>query len=65
MKTPITVRLENGLLAKMRQAARDENRTLTNFVETLLVQRLKSDPPSERASSRSVNPRKGKTANVA
>lgn len=34
------MRIEAELLAKMRQLAREENRTLTNFVETVLRQRL-------------------------
>ena len=36
MKTPITVRIEADLLEQVRQHARSENRTLTNFIETLL-----------------------------
>ncbi|MGZ3273045.1 MAG: hypothetical protein ACXU82_09290 [Caulobacteraceae bacterium] len=38
MKQVVTFRLDPGLLAKARHSARQENRTLTNFVETLLKQ---------------------------
>ena len=40
MKTPITVRIEAELLDAARRCAREENRTLTNFIETLLRQRV-------------------------
>lgn len=36
MKTPITVRIEADLLEAVRVHARQENRTLTNFIETVL-----------------------------
>ena len=36
MKKPITVRIEERLLGEARQRARDENRSLTNYIETLL-----------------------------
>ncbi|MBI0539469.1 hypothetical protein D9599_28540 [Roseomonas sp. KE2513] len=50
IKTPITVRIETGLLAEMRQRAREENRTLTNFIETVLRQRISGPPPHSPAS---------------
>jgi hypothetical protein len=40
MKTPITVRIEARLLAEARQCAREENRSLTNFIETLFRERI-------------------------
>ena len=40
IKTPVTVRIEAGLLAELRLLAREENRTLTNLIETVLQQRL-------------------------
>ena len=40
MKTPITVRVDSELLADARRCAREENRTLTNFIETVLRQRV-------------------------
>ena len=40
MKTAITVRIEAVLLSEARRCARLENRTLTNFIETLLQRRV-------------------------
>lgn len=40
MKTPITVRVESGLLDAARRCAAVENRTLTNFIETVLRRRI-------------------------
>ena len=40
MKTPITVRIEAELLEEARRCARQENRTLTNFIETVLRHRV-------------------------
>lgn len=37
-KTAITIRVEAALLAAARQRAEAENRTLTNYIETLLKQ---------------------------
>jgi len=55
MRTPITVRVEAGLLAAARRGATQENRTLTNFIETALRCRMQEtglgDPPSRRRSS--------------
>lgn len=45
MKQVVTFRLDPGLLAKARHSAQRENRTLTNFVETLLKQAV-DDPAS-------------------
>jgi len=39
-KKPITIRVEPALLAAVRRGAQDENRTLTNFIETILRQHL-------------------------
>ena len=36
MKQPITVRLDSEMLATARILAKEENRTLTNFLETAL-----------------------------
>jgi hypothetical protein len=44
MKTPITVRVDPVLLAATRRRARQENRTLTNFIETVLKDRLGPAP---------------------
>jgi hypothetical protein len=42
MKQPITIRLDPELLANARMRAKEENRTLTNFLETVLKERFKS-----------------------
>ena len=40
LKTAITVRVDAALLIETRRCARLENRTLTNFIETLLQRRV-------------------------
>jgi len=40
LKTAITVRVDADLLIEARRCARLENRTLTNFIETLLQRRV-------------------------
>ena len=40
LKTAITVRVDAALLIEARRCARLENRTLTNFIETLLQRRV-------------------------
>ena len=40
MKTAITVRVDTALLVETRRCARLENRTLTNYIETLLQRRI-------------------------
>lgn len=40
MKTAITVRVDAALLIEAQRCARLENRTLTNFIETLLQRRI-------------------------
>jgi hypothetical protein len=42
MKQPITIRLDPELLANARMRAKEENRTLTNFLETALKERFKA-----------------------
>jgi hypothetical protein len=39
-KTPVTVRLNPDLLAEVRQSAASDNRSLTNFIETALRERI-------------------------
>lgn len=41
MKKPVTFRIDQELLDKARKSAQAENRTLTNFIETLLKMRVK------------------------
>jgi hypothetical protein len=40
MKHPVTLRIDPELLAASRRCAAVENRTLTNFVETVLKQHI-------------------------
>jgi len=47
MKKPVTMRIDPDLLAKAQEAARRDNRSLTNLVETILKQHVeKSDTGS-------------------
>lgn len=46
MKKPVTFRIDQELLDKARKTAQAENRTLTNFVETLLKRRVEPRVPS-------------------
>jgi hypothetical protein len=56
MKQPITIRLDPDLLATARIRAKEENRTLTNFLETALKERFGaagiSRPSSQSADGR-------------
>jgi hypothetical protein len=47
MKQAITVRIDPQLLADARALAKQENRTLTNFLETALKERVGSAGPSQ------------------
>lgn len=42
IKIPITVRIHPDLLARVRGRAKQDNRTLTNFIETALQERVRS-----------------------
>jgi hypothetical protein len=57
MKQPITIRLDPELLANARLHAKQENRTLTNFLETALKERFDA-PAVLRNSKRSSGGRK-------
>ncbi|WP_206667638.1 hypothetical protein [Muricoccus nepalensis] len=67
----MTVRIEAGLLEELRQLAREENRTLTNLIETVLRQRLAGAVPSSSASeakavpARTAKRKKDKPTNAA
>jgi hypothetical protein len=50
LKTPVTVRLNPDLLAEVRQSAARDNRSLTNFIETALRERINDVSRSQRAS---------------
>ena len=71
IKTPVTVRIEAGLLAELRQLAREENRTLTNLIETVLRQRLAgavpppSAPRTKAVPARAAKRNKDKPTNAA
>ena len=46
MKQPIALRIEVDLLKEVRRCASEENRTLTNFIETVLKARIAAGPRS-------------------
>jgi hypothetical protein len=48
LKTPVTVRLNPDLLAEVRQSAARDNRSLTNFIETALRERINGVSLSQR-----------------
>ena len=48
MKKPVTFRIDQDLLEKARRSAQAENRTLTNFVETLLKSKVTASGQPER-----------------
>jgi hypothetical protein len=50
LKTPVTVRLNPDLLAEVRQSAARDNRSLTNFIETALRERVNGVLGGQRAS---------------
>jgi predicted HicB family RNase H-like nuclease len=45
-KTPVTVRLNPDLLEMVRASAAKDNRSLTNYIETALRQRISADSSS-------------------
>jgi hypothetical protein len=49
-KTPVTVRLNPDLLAEVRQSAARDNRSLTNFIETALRERINGVSRGRRTS---------------
>jgi len=50
LKTPVTIRLNPDLLAEVRQSAARDNRSLTNFIETALRERINGGSRSPHAS---------------
>jgi hypothetical protein len=50
LKTAVTVRLNPDLLVEVRQSAARDNRSLTNFIETALRERINGVSRSRRAS---------------
>jgi|HubBroStandDraft_6_1064221.scaffolds.fasta_scaffold4155974_1 hypothetical protein len=53
VKTPVTVRLNPDLLAEVRQSAARDNRSLTNFIETALRERINEIGRGRRQDSAS------------
>jgi hypothetical protein len=51
LKTPVTVRLNPELLAEVRESAARDNRSLTNFIETALRERIEVSSNRTRVSS--------------
>jgi hypothetical protein len=51
MKKPVTFRIDQTLLEQARRSAQAENRTLTNFVETLLKTKVMSSGQVERPAA--------------
>ena len=49
LKTPLALRIDPELLAAARECARLDNRSLTNFVETALRQRIAAMTPDGAA----------------
>jgi hypothetical protein len=50
-KTAVTVRLQPDLLAQVRESAARDNRSLTNFIETALRERIGAVSAGPRASA--------------
>jgi len=50
VKKLVTFRFDPDLLDRVRQTAQAENRTLTNFVETVLKRSVDSADPSDPAA---------------
>ena len=53
MKKLVTFRLDPDLLGRLKHAAKGENRTLTNFVETTLLRALDHE---DRVRPKAPNP---------
>jgi hypothetical protein len=62
MKQPITIRLDPELLANARIRAKEENRTLTNFLETALKERFKASAVSQASKRPFDDRRAGRSA---
>ena len=52
MKRIVTFRLDPDLLSRARKTAQLENRTLTNFVETVLKKAVEAIPPPDEAAKK-------------
>lgn len=63
MKQPITIRLDPDLLATARIRAKEENRTLTNFLETALKERFDASGVARRSRQPFGGPKIGRERN--
>ncbi|QPF83803.1 hypothetical protein IC762_29605 [Bradyrhizobium genosp. L] len=61
MKQAITVRIDPELLAVARAHAKQENRTLTNFLETALKERIGLSRPSQASKRQPASRRVGRS----
>lgn len=52
LKKPLAIRIDPELLAAARDCATHENRTLTNFIETVLRRHIEEVRQSRRVSTR-------------
>jgi hypothetical protein len=59
-KTAVTVRLNPDLLAEVRQSAERDNRSLTNFIETALRERINGSAPAGRPAGSARAPKDNK-----
>ena len=61
MKQPLSLRIDADLLAAARDCARQDNRTLTNFIETALITHIAAMTANrvDSAPGRSNQDRKG------
>jgi hypothetical protein len=55
-KTAVTVRLSPDLLADVKESAAKDNRSLTNFIETALRERIGTHPASTHRAKVSERP---------
>jgi hypothetical protein len=59
-KTAVTVRLQPDLLAQVRESAARDNRSLTNFIETALRERIGAARPAPRRGARAATDDSGR-----
>ena len=54
MRKPVTIRLDEAMIERIRSAAKAEHRTLTNFIETAVILRMGSGSDSADAEGAAV-----------
>lgn len=62
MRKAVTLRLDPGLLAQARRCAIEENRTLTNLIETMIKQRVGAALPKRTTEAPSEDPMRAGTS---